>query len=170
MIFQLEQDDRTIVGEANLKVFITEYYKKIFGAPVPNNFSMVEDFDNDIPKLSPKECAILIDNFTEKEVFEPVSQMEHNKAPGPDGFPAKFYQKFWDVIKDDLMALFAQPQSRDLPLFKLNFGVITSLPKKEDASRIEQYRPICLLNVSFKIFTNVGRKHGSTNTIGFYAG
>jgi hypothetical protein len=64
MIFQLEQDDRTIVGEANLKVFITEYYKKIFGAPVPNNFSMVEDFDNDIPKLSPEECAILTDNFT----------------------------------------------------------------------------------------------------------
>ena len=30
------------------------------------------------------------------------------------------------------------------------------LPKKEDASRIEQYRPICLLNVSFKIFTKVG--------------
>jgi hypothetical protein len=29
------------------------------------------------------------------------------------------------------------------------------LPKKEDASRIEQYMPICLLNVSFKIFTKV---------------
>ena len=82
--------------------------------------------------------------------------MEQNKAPGPDGFPAEFYQKFWDVIKVDLMAMFAQLQSGDLPLFKLNFVVITLLPKKEDASRIEQYRPICLLNVSFKIFTKVG--------------
>jgi hypothetical protein len=44
----------------------------------------------------------------------------------------------------------------DLPLYILNFEVITLLPKKEDASRIEQYRPICLLNVSFKIFTKVG--------------
>jgi hypothetical protein len=33
--------------------------------------------------------------------------MEHNKAPGPDGFPAEFYQHFWDVIKSDLLALFA---------------------------------------------------------------
>jgi hypothetical protein len=41
-------------------------------------------------------------------------------------------------------------------LYKLNFGVITLLPKKEDASRIEQFGPICLLNVSFKIFTKVG--------------
>jgi hypothetical protein len=44
---------------------------------------------------------------------------------------------------------------RQLPLFKLNFGVITLLPKKENAVQIQQYRPICLLNVSFKIFTKV---------------
>jgi hypothetical protein len=41
-------------------------------------------------------------------------------------------------------------------LYKLNFGVIMLLPMKEDASRIEQFRPICLLNVSFNFFTKVG--------------
>jgi hypothetical protein len=54
------------------------------------------------------------------------------------------------------MAMFVHLKTGELPLFKLNFGVITLLPKKEDASRIEQYRPICLLNVSFKVFTKVG--------------
>ena len=29
------------------------------------------------------------------------------------------------------------------------------LPKTQDASKIQQYRPICLLNVSFKIFSKV---------------
>jgi hypothetical protein len=29
------------------------------------------------------------------------------------------------------------------------------LPKQKEASHIKQYRPICLLNVSFKIFTKV---------------
>jgi hypothetical protein len=37
------------------------------------------------------------------------------------------------------MAMFAQLKDGDLSLYKLNFGVITLLPKKEDASRIEHY-------------------------------
>ena len=81
--------------------------------------------------------------------------MEHNKAPGPDGFPAEFYQQFWDVIKGDLMNMFHDLHKGDLPLFSLHFGVITLLPKTQEASKIQQYRPICLLNISFKIFTKV---------------
>ena len=42
-----------------------------------------------------------------------------------------------------------------LELFRLNFGEIILLPKINDAERIQQYRPICLLNVSFKFFTKV---------------
>ena len=81
--------------------------------------------------------------------------MEHNKAPGPDGFPAEFYQVFWEVIKDDLLALFADFHNEDLNLFSLNFGIITLIPKVQEATKIQQYRPICILNVSFKIFTKV---------------
>jgi len=33
-IFQLEQDEGTIVGHDNLKTYITEYYKNLFGEPV----------------------------------------------------------------------------------------------------------------------------------------
>ena len=35
------------------------------------------------------------------------------------------------------MAMFAQLHAGNLPLFKLKCGVITLLPKKEDASQIE---------------------------------
>jgi hypothetical protein len=45
---------------------------------------------------------------------------------------------------------------KSLPLFSLNFRVITLLPKIQDAKQIQQYRPICVLNVSFKFFMKVG--------------
>jgi hypothetical protein len=81
--------------------------------------------------------------------------MEHNKAPGPDGFPAEFYQTFWDTIKDDLLEMFCVLHARQLELFCLNFGEVILLPKVKEAERIQQFKPICLLNVSFKIFMKV---------------
>jgi hypothetical protein len=53
------------------------------------------------------------------------------------------------------MALFQEFHHGSLPLHSLNFGTIILLPKKNEATQIQQYRPICLLNVSFKIFTKV---------------
>ena len=89
-IFQLEQDEGTIVGDTNLKTYISEYYKKLFGESDPNDVMMDEGMVHDIPQLTQEENAILPADFLVKEVYEAISQMELNKAPGPDGFPAEF--------------------------------------------------------------------------------
>lgn len=49
--------------------------------------------------------------------------MKHNKAPDPNGFLVEFYQKFWDVIKKDLITMFQELFSGDLLIFSLNFSV-----------------------------------------------
>jgi hypothetical protein len=49
---------------------------------------------------------MLITPFSIKEIKEVVFSMEHNRAPGPDGFPIEFFQRFWDLIYLDLVALF----------------------------------------------------------------
>jgi hypothetical protein len=43
----------------------------------------------------------------------------------------------------------------NLDISRLNYGVITLIPKIKEANNVKQYRPICLLNVSFKIFTKL---------------
>ena len=70
-------------------------------------------------------------------------------------FQLSFTKFFWNVIKYDLLDLFKEFHIGTLPLFSLNFGTIILLPKCMEAMKIQQYRPICLLNVSFKIFTKV---------------
>jgi hypothetical protein len=37
----------------------------------------------------------------------------------------------------------------------LNYGIITLLPKLKDASKIQQFRPIFLLNCLYKLFIKV---------------
>jgi hypothetical protein len=58
----------------------------------------------DIPHITNTESEMLVVDFSEKDVIEAIFQMKHNKALGPDGFPAMFYQVFWSLIKDHLMA------------------------------------------------------------------
>jgi len=54
-IFQLEQEGKVIEGQENLKVFITKYYKDLFGSSQRNNFSLDESQINDIPRLMRKK-------------------------------------------------------------------------------------------------------------------
>ncbi|KAK1305278.1 hypothetical protein QJS10_CPB11g01005 [Acorus calamus] len=38
------------------------------------------------------------------DLIRPFSmlEIEKNKAPGPDGYPSEFYQRFWTIIKEDV--------------------------------------------------------------------
>ena len=154
-IFSLDHANGIIEGQANLKAYITRFYKELFGEPEVSSFTLEEDRIFDIPQVTQTENDILTAPFTEQEVQEAIFDIEHNKAPGPDGFPAEFYQKFCNTIKGALMQMFHDLYAGDLPLFSLNFGVITLIPKVQEANVIQQYRPIGLLNTSFKIFTKV---------------
>jgi hypothetical protein len=51
-----------------------------------------------------------------------------------------------------------------LDLYRLNFALITIIPKDNDARIMNKFRPISLLNYSYKIFTKV-----LTNRIGLVA-
>jgi hypothetical protein len=81
--------------------------------------------------------------FMEKEVNVAIFEMKHNKASVVDGFPTEFYQWFWEVIKYDLMALFKEFHDGTLPLFHLNYGIITLPPKQKESTNIKQLQPIC---------------------------
>jgi hypothetical protein len=110
---------------------------------------------DEIPQVYVEENNLLAAMYSEEEVRKAIFQMEHNKAPGPDNFPAEFYQTFCDITKVDLLDLFSSLHVGQLELFHLNFGEIIFLPKVNEGERIQQYRPIWLLNVSFKILTKV---------------
>lgn len=115
-IFSLDHDNRKIFGQANLKAYITQFYKDLFGAPEENSFALDESRKDDIFQVTQVENDSLAAPFTEKEVWDAIFDMKHNKAPGPDGFPVEFCQKFWDVIKSDLMQMFHELYAGTLPL------------------------------------------------------
>lgn len=90
-----------------------------------------------------------------EEVKSAVFGMKNTSAPGPNGFGASFFKNSWSFLSNDFMALFKDFHNGRLDIRRLNYGVITLVPKLKEATNIKQYRPICLLNVDYKEITKV---------------
>lgn len=120
MIYKLVDDNGTDVEETELKKHITKYYKSLFGKLDQNTVELEELFTHDIPQVTNSENEILTASFTVEEVHKAVFQMEHNKAPGTDGFPVEFYQVFWELTKEDLMAMLSDFHDNILSAYSLN--------------------------------------------------
>jgi hypothetical protein len=64
-----------------------------------------------------------------------------------------FYQKIWTTIKDDLMDLVRSFEKEEVNVARVNYAMIILLPKEEEAISLRKFRPISLINCSFKIIS-----------------
>jgi hypothetical protein len=85
-------------------------------------------------------------------VFSTIAGLKTESAPRPNGFTVTFFKKLWLFIKKGVLDVVQDFNKGCLDLTRLNYGVITLVPKVKEANTIKQYRPIYLLNVDFKIF------------------
>ncbi|XP_048620311.1 uncharacterized protein LOC106408459 [Brassica napus] len=89
------------------------------------------------------------------EVKLALFAMHPEKAPGPDGMTALFYQKFWDIVKEDLTLMVNKFLFEGVMASGLNDTNICLIPKVTKPNAMAQFRPISLCNVSYKIISKV---------------
>ena len=106
---------------------------------------------NSWEKVNEADNSWLTQPFSEEEIKSALFHLEKNKAAGPDKIPVEFYQSCWNVIKADVMDLFDDFQKEKLDVKRLNYGIITLLPKVQDAAIIQQLRPIVPSELSLQM-------------------
>jgi hypothetical protein len=90
LIISLNQDEGVIEGQENLKRYITDFYRKLFGNLDLTNIR----FNNfGIDRLTTYDCEMLREDFTMDELKAVVFEMAANKAASPYGFNAEFIKK-----------------------------------------------------------------------------
>jgi hypothetical protein len=130
----------------------TSFYKELFGPSVSSSINLTNLIMN---QLSNMDRSLLTAPFCINEITKVVFDLKHNSAPGPNGFPAEFFQDFWELIYLDIWNLFKDFYDGNLDIERLNYGMVTLLPKVDNAIGMKNLRPICLLNVCYKIITRV---------------
>jgi len=90
-----------------------------------------------------------------KDILKEMLEKELDKASGPDGFTAIFYQKCWVVIKGDLWRMVNCMNWKGKVKGATNSSFMSLIPKEKYPSTFNSFRPISLCNVSYKIITKI---------------
>jgi hypothetical protein len=99
--------------------------------------------------MNEKLCA----DFTEKEIGDALFQIGPLKAPGPDGFPARFFQRNWGVLKEEIISAVKEFFKSGVMPEGINETAIVLIPKVDEPEMISQFRPISLCNVIYKVLS-----------------
>ena len=93
--------------------------------------------------------------FTEEEAHTALLTLKGDKAPGPDGFIAAFWQFSWDFVKFDIMDLFKDFHERGRFGKCLNSTFLVLIPKRRGAEDLKDFRPISLVGSLYKVIAKV---------------
>jgi hypothetical protein len=77
------------------------------------------------------------------------------KAPGPDGFPAHFFQRHWNVCGTEVTAVVLRILKGEDDPTVINNTFIVLIPKVASPDELGQFRLISLCNVLYKIASKV---------------
>ena len=154
-ITRLQAPDGTIVTEqAGLRNLYQEFYQFLYTTvPLTEVHEVaMQSFLTLIPhKFTMEAQEQLSRPLDNQELWAATEALVVGKSLGPDGVAIQFFTKFWDLIGEDFIAMFQQTFQHGYLPGQLNHGLITLLSKGRDGEILDNWCPITLLNVSYKV-------------------
>lgn len=132
---------------------VQQFYTNLYSA---QEELVVDEVLHHVPvKVTEQMNDRLMRPFSAEEIDKALFAMAPLKAPGEDGFNAGFYQRHWNLIREDVTrAVLNFLNGGHMPEV-VNKTVIVLIPKVKNPRNITQYRPISLCNVIYKICSKV---------------
>ena len=127
-----------MVGEGeDIYIEFNEYYKGLFRIERERGWGNILDY---VPKLVSEDMnKWLMEEIGEKEIKKVVFQLGTYKSFGPDGFNGFFYQRYWDIVKKDVIEAMKGFFRNGRMLKELNAIEIVLIPKVKGPKVVGQF-------------------------------
>ncbi|XP_010513530.1 PREDICTED: uncharacterized protein LOC104789549 [Camelina sativa] len=129
------------------------YFEDLFTSINPSNF---QEALSEVKRVITEDVN---DRLTTPAIVAEVRKalflMSPDKAPGPDGMTALFFQKAWRVVKEDLVAMVNRFFEEGVFDKSLNRTHICLILKVAKPTRMAEMRPISLCNVGYKLISKI---------------
>lgn len=132
--------------------FVSHFSNLFSSSNSPIEDEMLDLFS---PTITDDENQTLCSVPSELEVFQALSSFGSTKAPGPDGFTALFYKRYWSIVKFDVLNFVWSFFQDNILLKEQNHTFIALIPKQSGSHTVHHYRPISLCNIVYKLITKI---------------
>ncbi|GKV22579.1 hypothetical protein SLEP1_g32439 [Rubroshorea leprosula] len=106
-------------------------------------------------QITKTDNELLTTIFSEQEIKEAIWNCDPSKSPRPDGFNFRFIMTMWEVVKDDIINFVREFHQHGKMVRGSNASFIVLIPKTENPQAIEEFRPISLIGVTYKIMAKL---------------
>ena len=148
-----DKEGMTVYEEPQIAAVISDYFKEIFTSSANTDFTTISSILSS--KVTDEMNAMLTAIPSDSEIKLAVMSINGGKAPGPDGFSAKFYHSYWHIIGKDVTREVCQFFVSDYLQSQQNETHIRLIPKVTGPRSVSDYRPIALCNTHYKIIAEV---------------
>ena len=116
---------------------VVGYFKELFSTSFPTRAMKVVDL---IPRRITREMnENLTKEFQKEEVIQAILQMHPTKASGTDSMFAIFYQKYLDIIGEDVIKTIFNILNFNASITDLNKTNIALIPKINNPTKINEF-------------------------------
>ncbi|OAE33334.1 hypothetical protein AXG93_4123s1090 [Marchantia polymorpha subsp. ruderalis] len=162
-IFALHNPTGTrVTDRQGLDYIVTNYYRKLYAAKCTSLKTQLAK-DNLIGMIpasftdqsSPSIRKILNAPPDAGELFSTLQHMAPGKSLVPDSILIKFYKHLWGLIDNEFAQMIHQAITDGAYSFGMTHGLVALILKDGDLEQLPNWRPITLLNTSYKILSKV---------------
>lgn len=127
-------------------------YKNLAGT----NLAEIINVATHLPRFVEEgDSADLEAPFTMAELESTIKWFQKEKSPGPDGWTIEFYIAFFDLLGGDILRVVEESRISGRLYNAINSTFIALIPKTDHPSSFDDFRPISLCNVLYKIISKI---------------
>ena len=141
-----------IRGNSDISKEAIRYFGELFSSTDYNPTTVLHNIQTTVTE---EMNGVLTRHITEAKIKQALFSIGATRAPGPDGFNAAFYQRYWHIvgpaITAEVQSFFVSGKMPD----NWNHINLCLIPKIMSPQTMKGFRPISLCNVTYKIISKV---------------
>eukprot|EP00253_Pinus_taeda_P019711 PITA_19711 len=134
----------------------SSHFRNLYKQPQAASIAEIINIAGHFPKfVNEDEADHLFYPVSPEELESTIKWFQKDRSPGPDGWTIEFYIAFYELISNDLLRVIEECREMGTLYNAINSTFIALIPKLDPPSSFDDYRPISLCNVLYKIISKI---------------